>query len=242
MKPTLLLIPGMFNTADIWQPVVERLGTQVDVSIADLLTQDSIGAMAQDAWRLVADLPPGTPLVVAGFSMGGYVAIELLEAHRERVHAVAFIDTSARVETADSIVVREKTVAALERNFTKAVDGTITFGLHPINHHDTALRDGMRRMMHAVGAPAAIRQIRALIARADHRDMLSRLSIPALVVCGSEDKVVPSEWSRELASLIPGARLEQIENAGHMTPLEQPALLAQLLLSLTQAVPVPVTS
>ena len=184
MKPTLLLIPGRFNTADI----------------------------------------------------------ELLEAHRDRVHAVAFIDTSARVETADSIVVREKTVAALERNFTKAVDGTITFGLHPINHHDTALRDGMRRMMHAVGAPAAIRQIRALIARADHRDMLSRLSIPALVVCGSEDKVVPSEWSRELASLIPGARLEQIENAGHMTPLEQPALLAQLLLSLTQAVPVPVTS
>lgn len=102
MKPVLLLIPGRFNTADIWQPVVERLGTQVDVPIADPLTQQSISAMASDAWRLVADLPSHTPLVVAGFLIGGYVAIELLAAHRDQVHAAAFVDTSAKVETAES--------------------------------------------------------------------------------------------------------------------------------------------
>ena len=242
MKPVLLLIPGMFNTAAVWQPVAGQLEGRVELRIADVLTQESIPAMAADAWKLVADLPPGTPLVVVGFSMGGYVAIELLAAHRERVSAATFIDTAATVETPESTLVREKTIAALERNFAKAVDFTIPLSLHPGNHANTALVDGMRSMMHAVGALAAIRQIRAVVARADHQAMLSQLQIPVLVVSGREDKVVASELSQHLAALIPTAKLEWIENAGHMAPLEQPEALAQLLLSLAiKAQPVSTT-
>ncbi len=232
MKPVLLLIPGMFNTSDIWQPVAERLKGHADVRVADVLTQDSITAMAADAWHLVADVPTGTSLVVAGFSMGGYAAIELLATHGAEIDAVAFVDTSAKVETAESTVVRQKTIAALERNFSRTVEATLLFSLHPDHHANAELVDATRRMMHAVGAEAAIRQIRALTTRADHRAMLARLHIPVLVVCGREDKVTPPDLSQDLAALIPGARLEWIENAGHQTPAEQPEALAQLLLSL----------
>ncbi len=234
MKPVLLLIPGMFNTAVVWKPVADLLQPDVDVRIADVLTQSSMADMAADAWQLVADLPEGTPRVVCGFSMGGYVLIELLSTHQAQVDGVAFIDTSAGVESAESTLVREKTIAALERDFAKAVDGTIQFSLHPDSHSNTSLVDVMRAMMTSVGAPAVIRQLRAIIGRKDHRAMLGTLALPTLVACGREDKVTPPALSQDLAKLVPGARLEWIEQAGHQTPLEQPARLAQLLRALVQ--------
>lgn len=233
--PVLLLIPGMFNTRAIWDPVAAALrsgGTPLDIRVADVLTQDSIAAMAADAWQLVADLPPGTPLVVCGFSMGGYVALELLAAHQERVHGLAMVDSAATVESEQSLVVREKTIAALERNFERTVEGIIPFSLHPDSLADTALVDGMRRMMHSVGAQAAIRQTRAIMVRRDHRPMLAQLRIPALVVCGREDKVTPPAASEELHRLLPHAPLVWIEQAGHQTPLEQAPAVATHLLAL----------
>ncbi len=233
--PVLLLIPGMFNTPAIWDPVIAALresGRAPDIRVADVLTQDSMAAMAADAWQQVADLPAGAPLVVCGFSMGGYVALELLAAHPGRVHGLAMVDSAAGVESAQTMVLREKTIAALERNFERTVEGIIPFSLHPDSITNTALVDGMRSMMHRVGARAAIRQTRAIMARRDHRPMLAQLRMAALVVCGREDKVTPPAASEELHQLLPHAPLEWIEHAGHQTPLEQPLVVARHLLAL----------
>ena len=230
MKPVLLLIPGMFNTAEVWQSVAALLNDHAEVRIADVLTQDSIAGMAADAWRLLADVPAGTPRIVAGFSMGGYVAIELLASHGASIDAVAFVDTSAQVETAESLQARHRAIAALKLNFALTVEATLLFSLHPDNHTNAKLVDARRRMMHAVGEETAIRQIHAISARANHRVMLSQLRIPVLVACGVEDQVTPPALSQDLADLIPGARLEWIEGAGHQTPVEQPQALAQSLM------------
>ena len=238
----LLLIPGMFNTAAIWRPVLEALRSHAgapEVRIADVLSQDSITAMADDAWALVSDVPAGTALVVCGFSMGGYVALELLAAHPGRVQALALVDSSAAVETPESTVVREKTISALERNFARTVEGIISFSLHPDSLANTALVEGMRAMMHAVGAQAAIRQNRAIIGRRDHRALLRQLALPTLIVCGREDKVTPPAASEELKTLLPHARLEWIAHAGHQTVLEQAPTVARHLLSLVRAAPSP---
>jgi pimeloyl-ACP methyl ester carboxylesterase len=232
MKPVLLLIPGMFNTAAIWDAVRADLELALDVRVANVLTQDSIAAMATDAWALVADLPAGANLTVCGFSMGGYVAIELLARHRDRVQAVALVDSAAAIETAETLPLRQKTIGALERNFARTVEGIIPFSLHPNSLANTAWVDAMRRMMHEVGAATAIRQTRAVMARADHRAMLASLTQPVLVVCGREDKVTPPPLSQELADLIPQAQLVWFDQAGHQTPIEQAPALAQLLLRL----------
>lgn len=239
MKPVLLLIPGMFNTTAIWDRVVDALNTHPDapdIRIADVLSQESISAMADDAWRLVADLPPGVPLVVCGFSMGGYVALGLLAAHPGRMQALAMVDSSAAVETSESTVLREKTIAALGRNFERTVEGIITFSLHPDSLQDMALVDGMRSMMLAVGAAAAIRQTRAIIGRSDHRPLLATLRLPALIVCGREDKVTPPAASEELQRLLPHARMEWLDKAGHQTPLEQAPAVARHLMALVRGV------
>lgn len=235
--PVLLLIPGMFNTRAIWDPVIAALrasGQAPDIRVADVLTQDSIAAMAADAWQALADLAPTTPLVVCGFSMGGYVALELLATHTGRIQGLAMVDSAATVESAESLVVRQKTIAALERNFERTVEGIIPFSLHPDSLANTALVEGMRAMMHSVGAQAAIRQTRAIMARRDHRALLAQLRIAALIVCGREDKVTPPAASEELHRLLPHAPLEWIEQAGHQTPLEQPQAVAHHLLALVE--------
>jgi len=239
MKPVLLLIPGMFNTTAVWNPVIDALQALADapeVRVADVVPQESISAMAEDAWALVSDVPAGTPLVVGGFSMGGYVALELLAVHPGRFQALAMVDSAAGVETPETVVVREKTIAALGRNFERTVEGIIPFSLHPDSLQNTALVEGMRRMMHAVGAAAAIRQTRAIIARADHRPLLATLRLPALIVCGREDKVTPPAASEELLRLLPHARMEWIDNAGHQTPLEQAPTVARHLHALVRSV------
>ncbi|MBP6852525.1 MAG: alpha/beta hydrolase, partial [Rhodoferax sp.] len=128
MKPVLLLIPGMFNTTAVWDPVVAALNSLADapeVRVADVVPQESISAMAADAWALVSDVPAGTPLALCGFSMGGYVALELLAAHPGRFQALAMVDSAAGVETPETVVLREKSIAALGRNFERTVEGII---------------------------------------------------------------------------------------------------------------------
>ncbi|MSQ74372.1 MAG: alpha/beta fold hydrolase [Rhodoferax sp.] len=230
MKPLLLLIPGMFNTTAVWDAVRARIGNALDVRVADVLTQDNIAAMAHSAWDLVADQRPDRPLVVCGFSMGGYVAIEMLAQQGQRVQALALVDTSAAVETAQSLLLRERTISALERNFSRTVESIIAFSLHPKSLAEAACVQTMRQMMHSVGAEAAIRQNRAIMARSDHRAMLSAIRQPVLVVCGREDRVAPLALSQELSELIPHAQLAIVEGAGHQTPTEQGPALAELLL------------
>lgn len=229
MKPVLLLIPGMLNTAHIWSRVAPLLADHAEIRIANVLTQASIAEMARDAWVQVADVPPSTALVLCGFSMGGYIAIEMLANASRPVSAVALLDTSARPESSEGAAVRAKTIAAIERDFPNVVEGILQFATNATNHADEVLISELRQTMLAVGREAAIRQHRAVAGRGDHRESLARLSVPMLVMCGRDDRITPPALAQELAASVPDARLEWIEQAGHMTPLEQPGRVATLL-------------
>ena len=237
MKPVLLLIPGMLNTARVWSHVTPLLQAHADIRIADVTTQTSIADMARDAWALVADLPITQKLVVCGFSMGGYVALELIATylisdHASGTRATALINTSARAETADSMLARDKTIQAAERDFERVIQGIAQFGIHKDHHADAALMAEALSIMRETGQQAAVRQLHAIKARADQRALLPRIQGKALVVSARGDAVVPPAMSEEMAALLPNASLEWLEPAGHMTPLEQPARLATLLRTL----------
>ena len=226
MRPAVLLIPGMLNTAAIWDRVAPLLQDAAELRIADVLTQSSIAEMTRDAWALLADVPPTTPVLICGFSMGGYVAIDMVARPPRSIAGLVLLDTSPRPESPDGEIVRAKTITAFERNFAKVVENMLAFTTHPDHHQDTALFDTLRAIMLPVGAQAAVRQTRAVAARADHRAQLAALAIPTRVLCGREDKVTPPELSQELADLIPGAQLEWLAQSGHMAPVEQPREVA----------------
>lgn len=231
-KPVLLLIPGMLNTAAIWRDVTPHLKGLADIRIASVLTQTSIADMARDAWQQVADVPADTPLVICGFSMGGYTALEMLAHPGRMVNGLGLLDTSARPESAEGRVTRERTIAAIAKNFERVVDGVLQFGTAAATQAQPDLMQAIRQVMVDAGAEAASRQNQAIMARADSLALLKTLSMPVVVMCGREDRITPPELSSEMASLIPGGRLEWIENAGHMTPMEQPARVAGLLKTL----------
>ena len=232
MKPVVLLIPGMLNTAAVWGRVAPLLQDAAEVRIADVLTQTSIADMALDAWALLVDVAPTMPVVICGFSMGGYVAIDMVARPARTIAGLVLLDTSPRPESADGEVTRAKTIAAFERNFDKVVENMLPFSTHPDHQQDTELQAALREVMLPVGSETAVRQTRAAAGRADHRALLARLSIPTVVLCGREDKITPPALSQELADLIPGARLVSLAQAGHMAPMEQPAQVADAIRSI----------
>ena len=232
MKPIVLLIPGMLNTAAVWDRVVPLLQGAAELRIADVQTQTSIADMARDAWNLLADVAPTTPVVVCGFSMGGYVAIEMVSRPLRAIAGLVLVDTSARPETSEGEVARAKTIAAFERNYAKVVEAMLPFTTHPDHHQDTELFDTLRAIMLPVGGETAVRQTRAVAGRTDHRASLAALTLPTRVLCGREDKVTSPILSEELAELIPNAKLEWLMQSGHMTPVEQPDKVADAIRSL----------
>lgn len=226
MKPVVLLLHGLLNDARVWEPVASRLRHRADIRIPNLRTQDHMTQMARDAWASVADVPAGTPVALAGFSMGGYVALQMLAGAARPVAALALVDTSCRPEARDNIPAREATIAALQQDVDAETLAIMRRGVHADNASNTALMARGLRIMREVGADAAVRQLRAIIGREDHRAMLATLHLPTLVLCGRTDRVTPLEWSQEAAALIPGATLVVVEGAGHWAPMEQPEEVA----------------
>lgn len=229
MKPVLLMIPGMLNDEEVWADVAPALIGHAEPRVADVRGPASIAEAADAAWRLLDDVPASTPLVIAGFSMGGYVAIDMLARRRRAVQGAALLSTSARPESPEGAAARAKTLRALRADFPKAVERIVQWSTE---QPDEALVERLRRMMLRVGAPAAIRQTEAIMARTDHRDALSRLALPVQVMCGAQDRLTPSELSCELAALIPGSQLHIVEGSGHMLPCERPKAVADALLQL----------
>jgi len=170
--------------------------------------------------------------VLAGFSMGGYVALEMLAKPRRPLAAAGLVSTSARPESPEAAANREKSITAMGRDFGKAMDALLQWSTHEPSA-DVASR--IRATFDRVGGETAIRQNRAVMARADHREALARLSVPVVVVCGRHDRITPPPLSEEMARLIPGAQLQLVEGAGHMLPLEQPASVATALRGLLAA-------
>ena len=228
-KPLLLLIPGMLNDERVWAPVQAALRDAAEVHIADVRSGNSIDEMAASAWALLGDMPVSQRLVVVGFSMGGYVALQMLAAPQRRVDALALIATSASPEEPEGAVMREKTIIAIGRDFPRVVDGIVTFGMHASYRSDAGAVAHLRQIMQDVGADAAVRQNRAIMARADQRGMLRKIKMPCLVMVGDDDRIRPPAMAEEIASLVPHARFEKLADCGHMLPLEKPQALATAL-------------
>ncbi len=220
MKPVVLLLSGMLNDARIWSAVRPALAAGAEVRVVDPEGAQSIAAVAETAWSAVADVPPERPLFITGFSMGGYVAIEMLATLRRPVHGAVLIATSARPESAEGLDNRRKTIAAFRADFDKAVERIIRWGTEDAS---SALVEQLRDMMRAVGPETAIRQVEAIMTRHDHRAALARLALPVRVLCGASDRLTPVAMSEEIARLIPGATLQCIPAAGHMLPVERPS-------------------
>ena len=222
----IVFIPGLICTAEIFAPQLAALWPHGPVTVASTMTGDTIAEMAD---AILADAPPTFALV--GFSMGGYISLEIMRRAPERVVKLALIDTSARPYAADQIATRR---ALMERASNGDYDGVlkdmIPLLFHPEHRHDPTLLEIGHRMGLAVGAEAFVRQQEAIIGRPDSRPHLKTIKAPTLVVVGDRDGLTPPERSIEMSRAIPRAQLNVVPGCGHATTIEKPDLVNRALL------------
>ena len=214
----IVLIPGLTCSARLYGDQIPALWRFGPVTVADHTRDDSMAAIAR---RILAAAPPRFAL--AGLSMGGYIAFEIMRQAPQRVVKLALLDTGARAETREQTE-RRKAVIALAKSGRYAEVPDIAFPLyvHRNRHNDAGLKDIVRRMAAETGAEAFLRQQQAIIGRPDSRPGLGAIQCPTLVLVGEGDEATPPELAREIVSLIGGARLATIADCGHLSTLEQP--------------------
>jgi pimeloyl-ACP methyl ester carboxylesterase len=220
----LLLLPGLLEDADVFEHQVKGLAG-VAVSAADLTRSDTIAALAGDA---LAQAPTGR-FALAGHSMGGYVALEILRRAPERVERLALLNTHARPDSQESIENRRRLMALAERDFPAVSTELFPRLVAPEHLKEVGIGGKVTEMALGTGKEAFLRQQRAIIGRIDSRPHLAAIRCPTLVLAGRHDAIMPVEVLEELARGIPGARLEIIEHCGHLSPLEQPDIVTRLL-------------
>lgn len=226
-RPALLLLPGLLCDAGLWRHQLPALRAHADCTVADLAQDESLEAMAA---RAIEGLPRRFALV--GFSMGGYVAFEVLRQARGRVARLCLMDTSARPDTPDGARRRRglMTLAAAGGRFRGVTPGLLPSLLHPDNLGDAGLVQDITDMAGRLGKAAYLRQQAAILARPDSRPDLPGIGVPTLVLAGEADALTPPALAAEIAAGIPGASLRLVPGAGHLPPLEQPAKITELLL------------
>lgn len=214
----IVLIPGLLCTAEVFAPQIPALWPYGPVTVASTLEGDSIAAMAA---AILASAPPRFAL--AGFSMGGYLAHEILRRAPERVTRLALLSTSARADQPIQVEMRQALLEAATHGDYDTVLANATLNTaHVSLRRDPVFAATKRRMAADIGRAAFARQTAAVIGRPDSRRELPSIAVPSLVLVGDSDPVTPPEFAREMAEAIPGAKLVIVPECGHTSPLERP--------------------
>lgn len=231
-KTPLLLVPGLMCDHALWTPIIPWLAQHAEPCVIDHGTEDNLTRMAQ---RLLASAP--AQFALAGHSMGGRVALEVVRLAPQRVQRLALLDTGyqARASGAAGDEEASKRYALLEVAQTRGVRAMaqlwVQAMVHPARLTDEHLIDSIVSMFERKPAALFACQIRALLDRPDASAVLPGIRVPTLVLCGREDCWAPVSQHREIAQLIPAGypALRIVADAGHMSPMERPREVADAL-------------
>ncbi|MBL8628633.1 MAG: alpha/beta fold hydrolase [Rhodospirillaceae bacterium] len=224
-KRPLVLLPGLLCDAALWRHQTETLTDLCAPWVADLTQDDSLGAMAER----VLDAAPRT-FCLAGLSMGGYVAQEIMRRAPERVERLALIDTNARADTETQVKTRQELIRLSEIGKFKGVTPRLLPNLiHPTRLKDPTVADVVLQMAERTGQEAFKRQQMAILKRVDGRGDLLAIRVPTVVICGRQDALSSLEMHQEMAAGIPNAKLVVVEDCGHLAPLERPYAVSAVM-------------
>ncbi len=221
----LILIPGLLCDKRLWQHQLDGLGDIVDITIGETRLDETINSMAA---RILEDAPD--KFALAGLSMGGYIAQEIMRQAPERVEKLALLNTSAIADNAAQIKRRKCLIQLVKMGKFKGVTPRL---LPMLIHHD-ALKDEyitstITDMAENIGQNTFINQQKAILDRIDSRDDLKNINIDTLIICGRQDEITPVEIMQEIDNNIKKSNFHIIENCGHLSPLEKPETVTDLM-------------
>ncbi len=228
-RPCVLLLPGLMCDAAVWTAQCGALGF-ADCVVPSYGELSSITGMA----RHVLEIAPAQRFSLAGHSMGGRVALEVVRLAPERVERLALLDTgmdplaegsAGEQERAKRMALlqlaREKGMREMGRVWARGM-------VHP-SRLDSPLFEQILDMIERQTPAIFEAQIKALLGRPDAREVLRSLRCRTLLACGREDAWSPLSRHEQMHAMVPGSRLVVIEDSGHMSTMEQPHAVSQAL-------------
>lgn len=221
-----------------WQPVAERLASRYRVLTPDLAGHGAsdrpagpydLALIADDIAELI-ETEEAAPVAAIGLSMGGMVALALAERHPRLVSAVVVLNSAARVPEAIIDAVRARADRARAQGMDVVGEETLTRWFTPgFAEQEPEVIATTRRVL--LGSDAQVHADAWLgLAQADFESELRVLHQPLLVVTGSLDHSVSAESGAHTAALAPSGRHVHLEGAGHMSPLEEPDRITELVI------------
>lgn len=222
---SLVLCPGLLCDDALWTHQTAALSDIADVRVADFKPLESIRGMAESVLMAAP-----SRFALAGFSMGGYVAQEIMRLAPDRVDRLALLDTLARADSPEQTQRRKAMMDQATRGRFRGVTAQLMpLLLHESRLADTALTEAISAMAERVGQAAFMRHQVAIAERVDGRTDLPAISCPTLVLCGRNDQLTPSDHHHDMAAAIAGADLVVLGDCGHMSPMERPDAVSTAL-------------
>lgn len=223
----LVLLPGMMCDARIFAPQINALSAHRAVHVAPIGAQDTVQTLAAET---LAHAPPHFAL--AGLSMGGIVAMEMLRQAPDRISHLALLDTNHRAESKSKQALRKPQIDRAQNGELRTImRDEMKPNYLADGPNQGAILDLCMAMAETLGADVFARQSRALRDRPNQTETLRHCHARTLVLCGAEDALCPPDRHRDMRALIPNATLTIIKDAGHLPTLEQPSQTNQALQS-----------
>lgn len=225
MNDPLILIPGLASDARLFGQQIVDLSRERAVMVA----LPHPGALIEDmSANLLQNAPPR--FAMAGLGLGAHVALDVMRRDLARVTKVAFLSADPLGETPEAAAQREKRmILARTGRLAQAMEDELplrALASSPARDEILAL---VEDMAFAMGPEVFITQSRALQRRRDQQKTLRRAAIPALILAGAQDGLVSVRRQSFMADLMPTARVQVIEGAGHLLPLERPEAVSKAL-------------
>lgn len=222
MTINLVLIPGSLATADFWCHQERYFQGRMSIHHAPNFSDHSISAMAKE---MINHLPE--KFVLTGFSLGGYIALELMRYVPHRIEKLILINSSARAISQQARLERLRALHLINKGKFDFLISLILkrsiYSQHPL------LLPALIKMAREVGAQRYAQQLAAILNKPDHTQLLATITCPTLLIVSKNDRVVAPECSQHMAAHIKNSKLIYIENAGHIAPLEQPDKINKIL-------------
>jgi len=225
MPEPIVLLPGMMCDGRLFSHQFLALNRERAVMVAPLTGASSVGALAQR----VLDAAPRR-FALAGLSMGGIVAMEMMGRAPDRISRIALMDTNPLSETPQVAAAREPHIVGVQSGRLEEImreemkPRYLAPGPGRVEVMNTVIE-----MARDLGPEVFVAQSRALQRRPDQQKTLRGIKVPTLVLCGEHDELCPVKRHEFMAELIPGARLRIIRDAGHLPTLEQPEATTEAL-------------
>jgi pimeloyl-ACP methyl ester carboxylesterase len=225
MAEPLVFLPGLMCDARLFGPQIAELSSEFSIMVSPVTRGERIEEIASG---LLDELP--ARFALAGLSMGGIVAMDLLRRAPDRVSRLALLDTTPLAETPQAAAAREPQIVKARAGRLHQVirDEMLPSYLGP-GPFRNEISELVLDMADALGPDTFVRQSRALQRRRDQQGTLRKCRAPTLVLCGAHDALCPVKRHTFMAELIHGAELRVLDTAGHLPTLEAPAETTQAL-------------